>query len=110
MSVESTKEVMMGYLSADHADTSMLADDVVFSIMATGQKHETPEGVQGMLNYFYHVAFEAMAFAFPCSVLLITNCGYLSVAGLPTPPIFFLSLIMVSCWVVGLLLAVKRYR
>lgn len=61
MSVESTKEVMMRYLSADHADTSMLADDVVFTIMATGQKHETPEGVQGMLNYFYHIAFEATA-------------------------------------------------
>ena len=53
---------------------------------------------------------EAMAFAFLCSVLLVTTCGFLSVAGLPTPPLEWLSPIMVSCWVVGLLLAVKRYR
>ena len=53
---------------------------------------------------------EAMAFAFLCSVLLVTSCGFLNVAGLPTPPIEWLSPIMVSCWVVGLLLAVKRYR
>jgi steroid delta-isomerase-like uncharacterized protein len=39
----------------------MLADDVVFTVMATGQKHETPEGVQAMLNYFYQIAFEATA-------------------------------------------------
>ena len=61
MSVESTKEVMMRFWGSEHDDTSMMADDVVFTIMATGQTHETPEGVQGMLNYFYHVAFEAVA-------------------------------------------------
>ena len=61
MSVESTKEAMMRYKAADHSDTSMMADDVVFTVMATGQRHETPEGVLGMLNYFYHVAFEATA-------------------------------------------------
>jgi len=53
---------------------------------------------------------EAMAFAFLCSILLITSCGFLTVAGLPTPPIEWLSPVMVSCWVVGLLLAVRRYR
>ena len=53
---------------------------------------------------------EAMAFAFLCSVLLVTICGFLSVAGLPTPPLEWLSPIMVSCWVVGLLLAAERYR
>ena len=56
------------------------------------------------------IHFEAMAFAFLCSVLLVTSSGYLAVAGLPTPPLVFLSPIMVSCWVVGLLLAVKRCR
>jgi steroid delta-isomerase-like uncharacterized protein len=61
MSVESTKDVMRRYIEADHSDTSMLADDVVFTIMATGETHETPEGVQGMLHYFYHVAFDAKA-------------------------------------------------
>jgi hypothetical protein len=53
---------------------------------------------------------EAMAFAFLCSILLVTSCGYLSVAGLPTPPVEWLSPVMVSCWVVGLALAVRRYR
>ncbi|MCP4901278.1 MAG: hypothetical protein GY906_30275 [bacterium] len=56
------------------------------------------------------IHYEAMAFAFLCSVLLITSSGYLAVADLPTPPLYFFSPIMVSCWVVGLLLAVKRYR
>ena len=53
---------------------------------------------------------EAMAFAFLCTILLITSCGFLEVAGLPTPPLGWLSPVMVSCWVVGLLLAVKSYR
>ncbi|MFN2189961.1 MAG: ester cyclase [Candidatus Promineifilaceae bacterium] len=61
MSVQTTKEVMSRYVSADHSDTSMMADDVAFTIMATGETYETPEGVQGMLNYFYHLAFEATA-------------------------------------------------
>lgn len=59
MSVESTKEVMNRYFAANHDDVSMLADDVVFTIMATGQEHHSPEGVQGMLSYFYQVAFKA---------------------------------------------------
>jgi hypothetical protein len=29
----------------------MMASDVVFTIMASGQEHHTPEGVMGMLNY-----------------------------------------------------------
>jgi hypothetical protein len=53
---------------------------------------------------------EAMAFAFLCSILLVTSCGFLNVAGLPTPPLEWLSPVMVSSWVVGVLLAVKRYR
>ena len=61
MSVESTREVMMRYFNADHSDVSMMADDVVFTVMATGDHHSTPEGVAGMLNYFYHIAFDATA-------------------------------------------------
>ena len=61
MSVESTRKVMKRYLEADHSDTSMMTDDVVFTIMATGDEHRTPEGVFGMLDYFYHVAFDATA-------------------------------------------------
>ena len=39
----------------------MMADDVVFTIMATGQEHHGRDGVLGMLNYFYHIAFDATA-------------------------------------------------
>jgi steroid delta-isomerase-like uncharacterized protein len=61
MSIESTRSVMMQYLNAEHSDVSMMADDVVFTIMATGQENASPEGVQGMLNYFYRIAFDATA-------------------------------------------------
>ena len=59
MSVVSTRKTMLRYFNSEHGDTSMMASDVVFTIMATGQEHSTPEGVMGMLNYFYHIAFEA---------------------------------------------------
>jgi steroid delta-isomerase-like uncharacterized protein len=39
----------------------MMADDVVFTNMATGDEHHGPQGVLEMLNYVYHVAFEADA-------------------------------------------------
>ncbi|HEX8600537.1 MAG TPA: ester cyclase [Chloroflexia bacterium] len=61
MSVESTRETMMRYFNSEHGDTSMMADDVEFTIMDTGQQEVGPEGVMQMLNYFYHVAFEATA-------------------------------------------------
>lgn len=61
MSVESTKETMLRYFNSEHDDVSMMANDVVFTIMATGQEHQSPQGVMGMLNYFYHVAFDATA-------------------------------------------------
>ena len=61
MSVESTRETMMRYFNSEHSDISMMADDVVFTVMATGQQHKGPEAVLGMLNYFYHVAFDATA-------------------------------------------------
>jgi steroid delta-isomerase-like uncharacterized protein len=38
-----------------------MADDVVFTVMATGQEYKGPEAILGMLNYFYHGAFEATA-------------------------------------------------
>ena len=61
MSVESTRAVMDRYFNAEHSDTSMLADDVVFTVMATGQEAQGPEAVMGMLDYFYHGAFDATA-------------------------------------------------
>jgi steroid delta-isomerase-like uncharacterized protein len=61
MSVESTQKTMTQYIDSEHSDVSMMAEDVVFTVMATGQEHKTPEGVLQMLNYFYHIAFEATA-------------------------------------------------
>ena len=61
MSIESTQETMQRYFNSEHGDVSMMADDVVFTIMATGQENHGRDGVQGMLNYFYHIAFDATA-------------------------------------------------
>jgi steroid delta-isomerase-like uncharacterized protein len=61
MSVESTRKVMERYIGAEHGDVSDMSDDVVFTIMSTGQEHKGPEAILGMLNYFYRVAFDATA-------------------------------------------------
>ncbi len=61
MSIESTRETMMRYMNAEHSDVSMLAEDVVFTVMATGEEHRGRDAVLSMLNYFYHVAFDAIA-------------------------------------------------
>jgi steroid delta-isomerase-like uncharacterized protein len=61
MSVESTRDVVMRYISSNHADLSMMAPDVVFTNMATGDEHRGPDAVKGMLHYIYHVAFDARA-------------------------------------------------
>jgi steroid delta-isomerase-like uncharacterized protein len=39
----------------------MMADDVVFTTMATGEEHRGRDGVQRMLQHVYHVAFDARA-------------------------------------------------
>ena len=53
---------------------------------------------------------EAMAFAFLGSLLLVSTHGFLRGANLLTPPVLWLLPAMVSCWVIGLLLAIERYR
>ena len=61
MSIDSTRNAIMRYVNSAHRDVSMMAQDVTFTIMATGQEHHGPVAVTGMLNYFYHVAFDATA-------------------------------------------------
>jgi steroid delta-isomerase-like uncharacterized protein len=56
-----TREVITRYLESKHTDVSMMADDVVFTNMATGDEHKGIEEVSNMLNYVYHVAFDADA-------------------------------------------------
>lgn len=61
MSVESTRRAVERYVDSQHSDLSMMADDVVFTNMATGDEHRGREGLKQMLHYVYHVAFEAHA-------------------------------------------------
>jgi steroid delta-isomerase-like uncharacterized protein len=39
----------------------MMAEDVVFTTMATGDEHRGPDGVRRMLDHIYHAAFDARA-------------------------------------------------
>ena len=61
MSIERTREAMTRYLDSEHTDLSMMADDVVFTNMATGEEHRGVDGVRRMLDYIYHTAFDASA-------------------------------------------------
>ena len=61
MSIESTNRVMRQYWDSGHSDVSMMADDVVFTMMADGSEAHSPEGVLHLLNYFYRIAFDADA-------------------------------------------------
>jgi len=61
MSIERTREAMNRYWESDHQDVGMMADDVVFTHMATGDEHRGPDGVRRMLDYMYRQAFDATA-------------------------------------------------
>lgn len=61
MSITSTRKTMMKYFDAEHGDVSMMADDIVFTMMSTGEETVGPEAVLQMLTYFYHTAFDARA-------------------------------------------------
>ena len=39
----------------------MMASDVVFRIMNTGEEHRGPDGIEKMLENFYHGTFDAKA-------------------------------------------------
>lgn len=60
-STATTRDVIQRYLDSDHGDTRAMAPDVVFRLMATGDEYRTPDGVQGLLEFFYHQAFDATA-------------------------------------------------
>jgi len=57
--VMNTREVISNWIDSEHTDTSVLADDVVFTSMNTAEEDRGPEGVLQSLNYIYHVAFDA---------------------------------------------------
>jgi steroid delta-isomerase-like uncharacterized protein len=59
MSAESTRRVVEAYLG-DHG-VDALADDVVYTVMGSGQVARGKEEVAALLHHFYHGAFEATA-------------------------------------------------
>ena len=61
MSVESTRRTIERYLKEWHGDASLLAEDVVFTVMATGQESRGRPAVMATMHHFYHVAFAATA-------------------------------------------------
>jgi steroid delta-isomerase-like uncharacterized protein len=61
MPIDRTREVMSRYWDSEHRDVSMMAEDVVFTHMATGDEHRGPDGVLRMLDYMYRQAFDARA-------------------------------------------------
>jgi steroid delta-isomerase-like uncharacterized protein len=61
MSTEQTRLVMERYLASGHSDLEIMALDVCFTVMATGQEFRGPAAIAAMLAYFYEQAFEAQA-------------------------------------------------
>ena len=57
MSIRETEEAVNGYLHGH--DTSRVADDAVFVVMATGQESKGPRAIDQLLDYFYNKAFTA---------------------------------------------------
>lgn len=61
MTVQRTHDAVERYLNSAHSDLSMMAEDVVFTTMATGDEHRGVEKVRRMLDHVYHQAFDAKA-------------------------------------------------
>ena len=61
MSVEATQQVMDRYWSGDHDDVEVMSDDVVFTVMASGESFRGRDAVMEMLDTYYRKAFEASA-------------------------------------------------
>jgi steroid delta-isomerase-like uncharacterized protein len=61
MSVESTRQILERYFSAHDGAVELMASDVVFTIMGSGEQHRGREAVSAMLKYFYQIAFDASA-------------------------------------------------
>ena len=61
MTFEETRAVMETYLAAPDDDTSMMAEDVVFRIMATGKEYRSGPEVAAMFDYYYRAAFDAIS-------------------------------------------------
>ncbi|WNW11055.1 hypothetical protein RRX38_07780 [Pseudomonas sp. DTU_2021_1001937_2_SI_NGA_ILE_001] len=56
------------------------------------------------------IQFEALGFAFAASALLTFSYGFLEIAGLPKLSLFVVWPLMAVMWMLGLLIAARRYR
>lgn len=70
MSAAQTRTILDAYLRGH--DTSALAPNAVFTLMGSGQRYEGHEAIEGLLEYFYHTAFDA---DFESTRLLVTEDG-----------------------------------
>lgn len=61
MTVEATAAVFDRYVAGNGDDLSMLAEDVVFRIMATGEDYRGRDGVARLFARFYEEHFDAEA-------------------------------------------------
>jgi len=66
--------------------------------------------LRGMDELEQKIHTEAMAFAFLANYLIITSCGFLALAGFMTMSLDWIAPTMMTCWVVGLLITLLRYR
>ena len=61
MSADNVRALLTRFIESDHQDLTVLADDVVYTNMATGEEHRGHDGAKKMLHYIYHVAFDGRA-------------------------------------------------
>ncbi len=74
MSVQSTRDVLMRYFDAASGDTSMLADDVVYRVMGTGQEAHTPQGVVEFLHFMYMLPLKRPPAPEAWSSMMVKEC------------------------------------
>ena len=61
MTADTTRAALTRYLESGHSDLGILAEDVIFTTMATGEEHIGRDAVRTMLEQMYRVAFDARA-------------------------------------------------
>lgn len=61
MPAEQNRAALTRYLESNHQDLSMMAENVIFTNMATGEEHAGRHAVREMLDFVYHVAFDGHA-------------------------------------------------
>src|SRR5689334_17882770 len=59
MSVESTRSTIARYLGTGTRDVTALAEEIVFTVMTTGQQFHGRPAVQQQLDYLYQGVFDA---------------------------------------------------